>query len=326
MTSSQYPLVTVIIPTYNYGRLISKAVESIRIQDYPVDKVEVIIIDDGSQDDTREVVDKLKLNDKGYLYYEYQENAGKGFATARGVELAKGEIIFNLDADDYFLPGKITRTVDVYQKYSEVNHVASSALVARHDGSVSENIPIDITNRPIDGKELLKRFYCDNILFGGGSTFSARSSVLKGVNIPGNVDMYIDEYLILVTLIYGKTFIYSEPLSVWLVHGENYSGKTLNKAVQSKKDERLLNSSYATLIAVMGLHSMPEFVKKAYIVKDTVRRICALEKIGAKKFSDILRVSWTIYQCRSLGIKALSRQYIFKRIIPQFFFDIIKNV
>src|SRR5690242_2055791 len=104
-----FPLVSVIIPTYNYSKYILDAVNSILEQDYPKDKLEIIVADDGSVDNTKEVL--AELVDSKTIIYLYQQNAGKTSATAKAIKLAKGKYIFNLDADDYFLQNKIVNTV-----------------------------------------------------------------------------------------------------------------------------------------------------------------------------------------------------------------------
>jgi len=71
--------VSIIIPTYNYGTFIGRALKSIHENGYPIDKVEIIIIDDGSTDNTRVVMEKLTR--QFTFQYHYQANAGKAAAT-----------------------------------------------------------------------------------------------------------------------------------------------------------------------------------------------------------------------------------------------------
>ena len=80
-------LVSVIIPTYNFAKYIGKAIESVMLQTYPF--WELIIVDDGSTDDTKEVVANY-LSDKRIFYY-HQENAGQAKATNTAIKAAKGK-------------------------------------------------------------------------------------------------------------------------------------------------------------------------------------------------------------------------------------------
>lgn len=86
--------VSVIIPTYNYGHYISDALDSILDQDFP--DIEIIVIDDGSKDNTKNILNGYKHAVK----YIYQENSGLSAARNIGIENSTGEFILFLDADD----------------------------------------------------------------------------------------------------------------------------------------------------------------------------------------------------------------------------------
>jgi glycosyltransferase involved in cell wall biosynthesis len=91
------PKVSVIIPTYNRADLIGRAIDSILAQ--TLRAVEILVIDDGSTDNTRKVVGVYGEP----VRYIYQDNQGISSARNRGIELATGEYIAFLDSDDYFL-------------------------------------------------------------------------------------------------------------------------------------------------------------------------------------------------------------------------------
>ena len=99
------PLISVIIPTYNYANYIVEAITSVLNQNYPTDKIEIIVVDDGSTDNTEETLKPFV--DEGRIVFYSQQNQGKASATYFGIQNCTGEYIFNLDADDYFLPNKI---------------------------------------------------------------------------------------------------------------------------------------------------------------------------------------------------------------------------
>lgn len=86
--------VSVIIPTYNYGRFIAEAIQSVLRQTYH--PVEIIVVDDGSNDETRDVVNGFGERVK----YVYQANAGVCAARNKGVAKSKGDVIAFMDADD----------------------------------------------------------------------------------------------------------------------------------------------------------------------------------------------------------------------------------
>jgi glycosyltransferase involved in cell wall biosynthesis len=97
------PLISVIIPSYNSARFVLQAVQSALAQTYS--PVEVIVVDDGSTDDTRE---RLVPWD-GRIRYVYQSNGGLSKARNRGIKEARGDLIAFLDADDQWLPEKLDK-------------------------------------------------------------------------------------------------------------------------------------------------------------------------------------------------------------------------
>ncbi|TYQ30260.1 glycosyltransferase [Pseudanabaena sp. UWO310] len=99
------PLVSIIIPCYNNESFVGEAIASVIAQDY--NPIEIIVIDDGSSDRSIEII-------KGFgdrIYWETGENLGAPKARNRGIELARGEYIKFLDADDVLLPACLSRQV-----------------------------------------------------------------------------------------------------------------------------------------------------------------------------------------------------------------------
>ncbi|VEP16346.1 Glycosyl transferase [Hyella patelloides LEGE 07179] len=112
-------LISVIIPTYNCDRYIIKAVESVLLQEDC--KYEIIVIDDGSTDYTQEV---LKLHRNRIRYFK-QNNQGVAAARNNGLSQAQGNLIAFLDADDYFLPGKLSAQSAIFAERWDLGIVHS---------------------------------------------------------------------------------------------------------------------------------------------------------------------------------------------------------
>lgn len=107
------PLVSVIIPTYNRGKYIKRALDSVLSQSYQ--NFEIIIVDDGSTDDTKNVVMPY-LTDRR-VSYTYQENQRVSKARNNGIKKSKGGHIALLDSDDYWLDNKkLEKQVDFFEK------------------------------------------------------------------------------------------------------------------------------------------------------------------------------------------------------------------
>lgn len=110
---------SVIINTYNNGRFIEDAIDSAVAQDFPAEQFEVIVVDDGSTDDTAEHV--KKYGDR--IRYLYKENGDQCSAITFGVNQAKGDLVAFLDGDDVWLPNKLSRVVEEFAKDSRTTMV-----------------------------------------------------------------------------------------------------------------------------------------------------------------------------------------------------------
>ena len=113
------PKVSVIIPTYNSAQYIAEAIESVLAQTYK--DYEIIVVDDGSIDNTREVLKPFM--DK--IIYVYKENGGQASARNLGIKMSKGEYIAFLDSDDIWLPQKLELQVELLDSRPEVGLVYS---------------------------------------------------------------------------------------------------------------------------------------------------------------------------------------------------------
>jgi glycosyltransferase involved in cell wall biosynthesis len=112
-----YPLVSVIIPVYNGDRYLAEAIQSVLAQTYQL--IEIIVIDDGSSDRTAEVAQSFG----SLIRYEYQSNSGSSAARNRGIELASGEFIAFLDADDLWLEDKLALQIEAFNTNPDVDIV-----------------------------------------------------------------------------------------------------------------------------------------------------------------------------------------------------------
>jgi glycosyltransferase involved in cell wall biosynthesis len=107
------PLVSILINNYNYGRFLGEAIESALSQTYR--PVEIIVVDDGSTDNSRKIIAQYGNRIIPIL----KENGGQASAFNAGFAASRGEIICFLDADDEYLPGKISEVTRIFNKFPE---------------------------------------------------------------------------------------------------------------------------------------------------------------------------------------------------------------
>ncbi len=137
-SSTSKPLVSIIMPVYNGADYIGQAIESVLAQEYP--NFELVIIDDGSTDNTKEVI--LRYNDER-IRYLYQENKGVSSARNLAINKAKGQYIMPLDADDMMTPDFIAKHLAEFEKHPDVDLVYCDVLLIDGNGN-----QIRIMNKP----------------------------------------------------------------------------------------------------------------------------------------------------------------------------------
>jgi glycosyltransferase involved in cell wall biosynthesis len=203
------PLVSILIVNYNYGRFIAAAIESALSQTYR--NVEVIVVDDGSIDNSREVIDRYT----GRLRAIYKKNGGQPAATNTAFAACTGDIICLLDSDDYFRADKIGKIVACYQQNE-------GALYVFHPVQRIDINGADIgIKEPMDGSRWLdrkvKKFMAPPTT---GLTFRRSAWNMIGP-MPEQLSTLGDNYFKFVVMGLACGYYLAEPLAVMRLHGDN---------------------------------------------------------------------------------------------------------
>jgi glycosyltransferase involved in cell wall biosynthesis len=148
------PLVSVVMASYNMGRYLPEALESALSQDYPA--IEVRIVDDGSSDDTPQVLERWR--DDPRVHVHRQANAGQTRAKNRGIADSRGAFIAFLDADDVWLPGKLRRQLALFAGRPEVGVVYSDYECMDGEGNPLPKGPTPMRRGRITGALLIDNF------------------------------------------------------------------------------------------------------------------------------------------------------------------------
>ena len=130
--SNTLPLISIIMPTYNSAKYIGPAIQSAIDQTYT--NWELLIFDDGSTDNTSEIVEPF-LSDKRIQYIK-QENLGQPKTRNKGVRMSRGSLIALLDADDIWMPTKLEKQVAIFEKYPDVGVCGTAMELIRPTGEV----------------------------------------------------------------------------------------------------------------------------------------------------------------------------------------------
>jgi glycosyltransferase involved in cell wall biosynthesis len=166
------PLVSVIIATYNMGQYLADAIRSVLEQSRP--NLELLVIDDGSTDNTREVVNSFKEDTR--LRYHWQPNSGQTRAKNVGVSLARGSFIAFCDADDLWTADKLERQLPAFDDKGRV------AVVYSRNRKVDENgMPLANSHNltPLPSGQVTRQLFIENFVSFG--TAIIRRSCLEEV-------------------------------------------------------------------------------------------------------------------------------------------------
>ena len=144
MTGS-IPLVSIILPCYNAERFLSEALASVLAQTYA--QLEVVAVDDGSDDGTAEVLRQAAIRDNRLRVLVNERNLGIIRTLNRAVAETKGEFIARMDADDTVGPDRIERQVEVLRTRPEIGVVGSAVVMTDENGRAVGTVPVRCTHQ-----------------------------------------------------------------------------------------------------------------------------------------------------------------------------------
>lgn len=219
-------VVTVLIATFNHALYITEALQSVNENaidlraniSQPI-HIEVVIMDDGSTDETEQVINKFQKEENVEIKYRFQSNQGQPAAYENAVPFITGEIVFLLDSDDIFLPEKIRKTLEVFDRYPEVGLVAHPLYVIDSQGtSTGEIRPKAAKISHGDIREIVKKYGRNVAPATTGLAF--RSDLFREIHptpLKG-IPSAADSYLSFAAAFFRPVYNLSEPLAKYRQH------------------------------------------------------------------------------------------------------------
>ncbi|WP_096203109.1 glycosyltransferase family 2 protein [Bacillus sp. FJAT-45350] len=239
-------LVTVIMPAYNSEKYIEESIESVLLQTYS--NIELIVLDDGSTDNTIKIIEKLSSKDQRINLYKNERNLGVSETRNKGISMAKGEWIAFLDSDDIWEKTKLEKQM-MYAEASNAEFLYTAVTYINEEGraySGQFKVPPKVSY-----KQLLRQ----NII--------TCSSVLLKKDFFKNIKMERDEmhedYAVWLRIL--RTGVYAhginEPLLIYRISKNSKSGNKVKTIKMTYRVFRFiglnqLKSAYFTLRHVIG--------------------------------------------------------------------------
>lgn len=213
------PLVSIIINNYNYGRFVSDAIDSALAQTYS--DCEVIVVDDGSRDNSREVISRYG----DCIKKVFKSNGGQASAFNSGFAESRGEVICFLDSDDVFLPSKVQQVVDGFAICPEgwcFHHLQWSDTALEPiftPPSPYATGRYDFRSALLEGKCRFAPPPTSGLAF-------TRALLNQITPVPEAITITSDNYLKLSSLALAPGYFIAEQYALQRIHGENaYTGR-----------------------------------------------------------------------------------------------------
>ena len=237
------PLASIIINNYNYARYLPYAVDSALNQTYPY--VEVIVVDDGSTDNSRTVLESY--GDR--IRAVFKENGGQISALNAGFRESRGDLIASLDADDTYTPDAIARIVEAWKPDTVIAHFPLRVINADGADCGLLNPRAKLAFGNVADLLLEKGKYISAP--SSGNVYS-RSVLERILPIPEDSGNHFDWYLETLVPFYGAVVAFEEPLGFYRIHDQNMSGvsalnpRKLQTLIQHNEQQSRLLKEFCT--------------------------------------------------------------------------------
>jgi len=162
-------LVSVVIPTFNYGRFVRDAVESALSQTYR--PVEIVVVDDGSTDDTAAVLEPYRQR----VTCLRQDNRGLSAARNTGIRAARGSFIAILDSDDWWAPEKLEAQMATFAVDPALGIVSCNSALVDLDGQPYTGLTSPVKSEAPDRRAFVRKLLRGNCVSGGSSAVVRRT-------------------------------------------------------------------------------------------------------------------------------------------------------
>jgi hypothetical protein len=227
---------SVVLPNYNHARLIPRAVAALLAQELPPD--EVIVIDDGSTDDSLSVIDELAALHPSLRVIANPTNMGAVATLARGLAAARGRYVYFAAADDWVAPGFFVTALRMLETYPETGLFCGESRLV--DGDSGRALAVRPPVRPIyaagtvdaaQTERLLRRM--DNWILTGSAVFR-RAAVLAAGGFDERLGPFTDGYMARkIALMHGFCFA-PQVVATWCVYSDSYSRKTALEVARAR--------------------------------------------------------------------------------------------
>jgi len=254
-------MISVIIPTYNRAHLLRQMIVS--IMQMEAVEMEIIVIDDKSDDNTSDIVKSLKDNnvsDFDIFYLKAPRNLGPGKCRKIGFDLSKGKYIVFADDDDYYVDSQFfKKATDILSENPTIVGVSGNCDILYTDTGYIQSQKLPFTGY-INGKQYLSKFMIEYPK--PLSTFSTvfSKNALKNVGL-ANMKMVNDAAIFMRAFLYGDFTILSDTIGVYRIHDSNITKNLSSEFIIENLCEKY---NVYKMAGSFGLNLSPQWIKDQF--------------------------------------------------------------
>jgi glycosyltransferase involved in cell wall biosynthesis len=235
------PTLSVIYPNYNHGKYLDKCLRSCLAQSLPPQ--EIILIDDGSTDNSVEIAEKLVREFPVIRFYRNDQNRGVIYTVNRGVELATGDYVGLFSVDDELMPGFFEKSLRLLAQHPQAAYSGTITEYTDMATGATWYLGAKVSDKPgyISPQEMVQLGRQDRLHIASCSTITRRACFLEAGKYHADLKWHTDWFLSFVMgFRHGICFI-PEPLSKFFIHSHSLSSKGRSQtAAQCEVLQRIL--------------------------------------------------------------------------------------
>ena len=248
------PFVSVLVDTHNHEKFIEHALRSVLVQDFPEEQREILVVDDGSTDQTPEILRRFGQ----YIRILRKANGGQASAFNAGIPECRGEIIAFLDGDDWWAPDKLCRVVEIFTSDSAVGFVGHGILESFADGRLRAIAPERPERLRLNSLAAARMFRLRKS-FLGTSRMTMRAAIARQLlPVPEALVIEADEYLFTLAAALSDVAILPDTLTHYRLHGANLYNAAGGNAAGLRRKQAVLAALAEALRTELAVRGIPD--------------------------------------------------------------------
>lgn len=297
------PLISVLIDTYNQEHFLEQAIESVLAQGLSSAELDILVVDDGSTDNTATLVAKFAPR----IRYLRKSNGGQASAFNAAIPQLRGEIVAFLDADDWWAKNKLSAVLDVFHRDPSIGTVGHAYYCCHAESQpgddLTEVVALEKSTRvSLSTCEGARRADPLRVFF-GTSRLAVRKAILDRIPpVPNELVFSADAFIFTLAMALADAYVLQEPLCFYRLHAENlHAFRSADAAKQRRRYAMLKNLLEVLPVGLAAVGSSPQ-IAAALLEADQLQ----VRQLGLRYDGGW---PWETFRTELLGFRQAYREY-----------------